>query len=158
MTVMTDDSCKNMGSQNTNVFDPFAWAGQTTAKAPLSSPSGDTKASPSRGRLEGALDELARATAVARELISRNANIAESYADYVRLGFALANGLGSDGRDLYHMLCAHSTKYRYQDCESKWQECLSKADGRTSIATFYHMARQAGVDISAVVRELRRNQ
>lgn len=98
-------------------------------------------------------EELAKATAVVRELINRNANIAEDYSDYVRLGFALANGLGSEGRDLYHMLCAHSTKYRMQDCEKKWQECLKKADGRTSIATFYHMARQAGVDISAVVRK-----
>ena len=92
-------------------------------------------------------EELAKATAVVRELIARGANIAESYDDYVRLGFALANGLGSDGRDLYHMLCAHSTKYRMQACERKWQECLRKADGRTSIATFYHMAREAGVDI-----------
>ena len=87
-----------------------------------------------------------------RQLIDRNANIAEEYLDYVRLGFALANGLGSDGRDLYHMLCAHSTKYRMEDCERKWQECLSKADGRTSIATFYHMAREAGVDIKNMKR------
>ena len=92
-------------------------------------------------------EELAKATAVVRELIAIGANIAESYDDYVRLGFALANGLGSDGRDLYHTLCAHSTKYRMQACERKWQECLRKADGRTSIATFYHMAREAGVDI-----------
>ena len=98
-------------------------------------------------------EELAKATAVARELISRGANIAEDYDSYVRLGFALANGLGSDGRDLYHMLCARSTKYRMAACEQKWQECLSKADGRTSIATFYHMARQAGVDISSILRK-----
>ena len=153
MTVMTDDSCKNMGCQNTSVFDPLAWAGQATAKAskPTPSPSPREWSLNTSQHLTPA-EELDRATAVARELISRNANIAESYVDYVRLGFALANGLGSDGRDLYHMLCAHSTKYRYQDCERKWQECLSKADGRTSIATFYHMARQAGVDIKRVFK------
>lgn len=95
------------------------------------------------------------ATAVTRELIAIGANIAESYGDYVRLGFALANGLGSDGRALYHTLCAHSTKYRQGDCERKWQECLRQADGRTSIATFYHMARQAGVDISAIAKTFR---
>jgi hypothetical protein len=39
-----------------------------------------------------------------------------------------------------------------EDCERKWQECLSKADGRTSIATFYHMAREAGVDIKNMKR------
>ena len=92
-----------------------------------------------------------------RKAIARNANIAESYDDYVRLGFALANGLGSAGRDLYHQLCAHSTKYRQADCERKWQQCLHQADGRTSIATFYHMARQAGVDISTITKQYRKN-
>lgn len=133
-------------------FDPMAWLTQqpekaqpTALKPPPSVPSACQPLS--------LQEELDKATAVVRELIARNANIAESYDDYVRLGFALANGLGSSGRDLYHMLCAHSTKYRMRECERKWLECLRMADGRTSIATFYHMARQAGVDISAVTKQ-----
>lgn len=143
-----------MDSQNTTGFDPLAWLGQQdkadgkNAPQPTVAPSQQPTACQPLSHAE----ELAKAKAVARELVYRNANIAENYLDYVRLGFALANGLGSDGRDIYHMLCAHSTKYRMRDCERKWQECLSKADGRTSIATFYHMAREAGVDISAVFR------
>lgn len=124
-------------------FDPMAWVSQnyTAGSVPL------CKSEPTACQPLSAEEELAKATAVARELIRIGANIAEDYRDYVRLGFALANGLGSQGRDLYHMLCAHSTKYRMRDCERKWQECLSKSDGRTSIATFYHMARQAGVEL-----------
>ena len=141
----------NMDTQNT--FDPMAWLGQQddvkSTPTPSPQPTACQPLSPS--------EELALATAVTRELIAIGANIAESYGDYVRLGFALANGLGSDGRDLYHQLCAHSTKYRQSDCERKWQECLRQADGRTSIATFYHMARQAGVDISAIARKYRNN-
>ena len=121
-----------------NTFDPMAWAA-TKPEKPTPQPMASQPLSPT--------EELAKATAVTHELIRIGANIAEDYRDYVRLGFALANGLGSDGRDLYHMLCAHSTKYRMRDCERKWQECLSKSDGRTSIATFYHMARQAGVEL-----------
>ena len=134
-----------------NTFDPMAWA-ESTQKVhkknrPLCVPQ------PTACQPLSHAEELAKATAVARALIDRNANIAEDYIDYVRLGFALANGLGSDGRDLYHILCAHSTKYRMSDCELKWQECLRKADGRTSIATFYHMARQAGADIKRINNE-----
>lgn len=97
--------------------------------------------------------EFQKAKAVAEALTSRGANIAESYDDYLKLGFALADGLGSEGRDIYHALCAQSTKYREADCEKKWQECLSKKDGRTTIATFYKMAQDAGVDLSAIARE-----
>ena len=142
-----------MDTPNNPVFDPMAWLAQKPSATthPRSSAPANTQPTKACQSLSHA-DELAKATAVVRQLIDRNANIAEDYLDYVRLGFALANGLGSDGRDLYHMLCAHSTKYRMEDCERKWQECLSKADGRTSIATFYHMAREAGVDIKNMKR------
>ena len=147
---------RKMDIQNTSVFDPLAWVGQqddAKSMPPTVTPSPQPTVSQPLSQAE----ELAMAEAVTRELITRNANIAESYDDYVRLGFALANGLGSDGRDLYHQLCAHSTKYRQTACERKWQECLRQADGRTSIATFYHMARQAGVDISAIAKQYRKN-
>ena len=97
--------------------------------------------------------ELQKAQAVCDDLLSRGANIAESYEDYLQLGFALADGLGSEGRDIYHRLCAQSGKYREQDCERKWQECLRKHDGRTTIASFYKMAQQTGVDLSAIGRQ-----
>lgn len=140
-----------MDTQNT--FDPLVWLGQQDGDKTKSTPPTVTPSpQPTACQPLSHEGELAKATAVTRELIDIGANIAENYSDFVRLGFALANGLGSDGRDLYHMLCAHSTKYRMSDCERKWQECLRKSDGRTSIATFYHMARQAGVDLKAITK------
>lgn len=146
---------KNMDTQNTpTAFDPLAWATQqptAACKKPIASSQEPTACQPLSPD-----EELAKATAVARELMERGANIADDYHDYVKLGFALVNGLGSQGHGLYHMLCSASPKYRTADCERKWNECMRKADGRTSIATFYHMARQAGVDISAISREQNR--
>ena len=103
------------------------------------------------------MEELAKARAVTRELLRRGANIADDYGDYLKLGFALANGLGNEGRELYHQLCSQSIKYRESDCERKWQQCLRQNDGRTSIATFYNMAKQAGVDLSSIAREFKTN-
>ena len=97
-------------------------------------------------------EELAKAKATTYELMRRGANIAESYGDYVKLGFSLANGLGEDGRHLYHLLCCQSSKYSERACDGKYSECMRKSDGRTTIATFYHMARQAGVDLSEILR------
>ena len=139
---------------NKKLFDPLAWASQEnnannetknepqSVSAPVVNP---TASVPSDG-------ELAKAQAVCDELIRSGANIAESYDDYLQLGFALAHGLGASGHDIYHTLCAQSTKYRQADCEKKWQECLSKHDGRTTIATFYNMAKLAGVDLSVLSR------
>jgi hypothetical protein len=102
--------------------------------------------------MSSSADEVAKARATADELLRQGANIAESYDDYVRLGFSLAHGLGAEGRDLYHALCRQSAKYNERDCEKKWHECMSKNDGRITIATFYKMAQGSGVDLSAISR------
>lgn len=127
-----------------NKFDPMAWAA-----------AGDEPKANIVNNEPCAEFEKAKATV--EELLRIGANIAESYDDYLQLGFALADGLGADGRNLYHQLCAQSSKYRAQDCDKKWQECLTKHDGRTSIASFYKMAQQAGVDLSAIGRQFPSN-
>ena len=126
------------------IFDPMAWA--SASEAPKAEHVNYQQNS-----------ELEKAKATTDELLRIGANIAESYDDYLHLGFALADGLGADGRELYHQLCAQSTKYRAKDCETKWQECLSKHDGRTTIASFYKMAQQAGADLSAISRQFPSN-
>ena len=144
---------KIMETNNTLSFDPMAWLSQPASQKPASS----VVSQPAVSQISSPADELAMAKAVTNELLRLGANIAEDYDEYLKLGFALANGLGSEGRNLYHMLCAQSTKYRMADCEQKWRECLRKADGRTGIATFYHMARQAGVNINTIARKYRYN-
>lgn len=149
-----------------NNFDPLAWAQYNNAnnenrnEAVIPMPPQVNNTTQQAASARGATPrdvELARARAVCDELLRLGANIAESYDDYLRLAFALASGLGSEGRDVYHRLCAQSAKYSEADCERKWQECLKKGDGRTTIATYYDMARQAGVDLSAVSRQFPRN-
>ena len=136
---------------NHTTFDPLAWAATGNDNEKTANVSADGQKA-TTGQVYDA-DELAKARLVTEVLLGMGANIAESYDDYLRLGFALADGLGEQGRELYHQLCAQSTKYREHDCEKKWHECLNKRDGRTSIATFYKMAQEAGVDLSAIVRQ-----
>ena len=122
---------------NNTIFDPMAWA--------AASDNVNKSANPSFG------NELEKAKATVDELIRLGANIAESYNDWWECGCALAE-LGSEARDLFHQVSSQSTKYREPDCEKKWQECLSKRDGRITIATFYKKAQSAGVDLSAIGR------
>ena len=163
---MVDSQCQNVSRAcylcydpaayvNTDVkepqlsFDPVVWAGHSAdVRQPKRQP-----ISTRQPLLP--MEELAKAKAVARELVRRGANIADSYGDYLKLGFALANGLGNEGRELYHELCSISPKYREGDCERKWQQCMRQNDGRTTIATFYQMAKKAGIDLSYIAREFK---
>ena len=125
------------------LFDPTAWLDVENESNQVKVETTNTiKARPSTENV----DELAKAEAVCKEMIAQGANIAESYEDYLKLGFALAQGLGNDGRDIYHQLCSQSTKYNRDECEKQWQDCLTKGNGSVTIASFYKMAQDAGVD------------
>jgi len=122
-------------------FDPLAWAAASGRNSEAAKVTNDS-------------DELTRVKAVVDRLMASHANIAESYDDWFRLGMSLADGLSEAGRDVFHQLSAQSAKYREAECEKQWQECMRRHDGRISIATFYDMARQAGVNLSEVNRLL----
>ena len=140
---------------NNTIFDPMAWAAASDNNT-KSANSVNDQATPGQVQnpqpavpLVG--NELEKAKATVEELCRIGANIAESYDDWWVCGCALAE-LGPEARDLYHQVSSQSSKYHEADCERKWQECLSKRDGRITIATFYKMAHDAGVDISAIGR------
>lgn len=73
------------------------------------------------------------------------ASLLNDYDDYLHCTFALAN-LGERGRELMHRVARLSPKYDAKDCDRKFDNCLSKGDGRISLATFVKMAKDAGVD------------
>ena len=123
-------------------FDPLAWASQK--------PAGTTE---NDGLKADSDIELAKVEAVVREL-ERIGGPSDSYKDwYCRLGFALADGLGSAGGEYFHRVSRLSPKYNEAQCEKKWQQCLEKHDGRTQISAFYNLAKEAGVDLSAIARQ-----
>lgn len=128
--------------ENNKNFNPLAWAPQVPANT---FESVNTVSNPD--------NELAKAEAVVSEL-EKIGGPSDSYHDwYCRLGFALADGLGSEGRELFHRVSRLSSKYNAAECEKKWHECLRKHDGRTQISAFYNLAKEAGVDLSAIARQ-----
>lgn len=84
---------------------------------------------------------------VARQLVSSRTDITAGYANWLRLGFALADGLGEEGRSLYHDLSALNAGYSFEDCDRQYSNCLKSHSGGVTIASFYKMAQDAGVDI-----------
>lgn len=141
---------------NNMIFDPMAWAAATDNNNKSANNVNDQMITGQVQNPQPAVppigNELEKAKATVKELIRLGANIAESYDDWWECGCALAE-LGPEARDLFHQVSSQSTKYREADCEKKWQECLSKRDGRITIATFYKMAQTAGVDLSAIGRQ-----
>lgn len=84
---------------------------------------------------------------VCSKLSSSGICLTDDYADWVEIGFALANELGESGRSFFHELSRMSSKYVAAECDKKYDNCLRTGNGSVTIATFFQRAKDAGVDI-----------
>lgn len=134
--------------ENNSVFDPLAWAAQNNANSepqPVSAPvENPLTSTPPEG-------ELVRALAVVEELLRMGANIADDETDYYRLIEAMQD-LGEDGKEPCRQLCQQSGKYDSKDFEYKWNWASRNQRRSIYIATFYDMAKRAGVDLADIAR------
>ena len=80
-----------------------------------------------------------------KEAVDRGINIAESYCEYLTLGFALAAGFGEAGRAHFHALAGVSSKYNSEHCDRQYNICLKKPDGGITVGSFYYLLKQAGI-------------
>ena len=89
---------------------------------------------------------------VADILVSRGIDITDDYNDWLRLGFALADGLGEQGREMYHRISSMSRKYKTTDCDRQYDRCLKSHGSGVTANTFFWMAKQAGVDVAEIAK------
>jgi predicted P-loop ATPase len=77
-------------------------------------------------------------------------NLCEDYSDWISIAYALVSEFGEQGRDHFHTLSSHSSKYNSDDCDRQYTACLknhSESKGKKStIATIYYYAKQNGID------------
>ena len=97
-------------------------------------------------------NEVEKVRAVCDELLQQGANIAESENDYYRLIEAMVD-LGEAGKEMCRQLCQQSTKFEQRDFEYKWKWATGNQKRSIHIGTFYDMARQHGINLSAISRQ-----
>lgn len=90
----------------------------------------------------GQVDQLVQ------EVHNSGKNIAADYAEYLKLGFAIANGFSESGREYYHAICMASDKYDSQQCDKQYTRCLKGANkSGVTVGTFYYMLKENGFQL-----------
>lgn len=85
---------------------------------------------------------------VTSRIESSGLDIAPAYADWRNLGFALAAGLGEEGRAYYHRLSRFYPGYKQAEADKQYTACLRSRGHGITLNTFFHLAHRCGVDIS----------
>lgn len=87
-------------------------------------------------------------TRILQDIQSRGLDLSnDDYDRYLRIGFAIANEFGEAGRDYFHAAVNMGTKYNEAHADKQFKYCLKSRGQGVTIATFYHYAKEAGIEI-----------
>jgi len=80
------------------------------------------------------------------EAIEQNViDITYGYANWRDLGFSFADEYGETGRDYFHRISKYNSSYNSKECDEQFNKCLAAKGTGVTIATFYYLAKQAGI-------------
>ncbi len=74
-------------------------------------------------------------------------DITGTYAEWRDIGFAFASEFGMAGRDYFHRVSRFYPKYSARSCDVQYDACLMSRGHGITIRTFFHLAREAGINI-----------
>lgn len=94
---------------------------------------------------ESASDLATKIGNVVQEIEANGIDIAPDYEMWVNVGFALADGLGEQGRDFFHKISRLHPDYTPATTDKQFTNCLNGRGSGVTIASFFHYAAQAGI-------------
>jgi len=81
------------------------------------------------------------------QLRNKSVDITDSYHDWLKIGMALVNEYGENGRTYFHQISEISAKYDQAKCDKKYDNCLRSQNGKTKIASFFYYCKLQGLQI-----------
>jgi len=85
---------------------------------------------------------------VVHRIEERMTDITVDYDTWLRIGFALTDALGEEGRTYFHRVSRFYPDYSPAECNSQFDRCLHANNTGITSASFFHFARDQGIDIS----------
>ena len=103
-------------------------------------------------------DLFQQVDALVSEVVNRGIDLTQGYVPWRNIGFALAEGMGNQGRGYFHTLSAQNPDYNEAECDKQFDACLKAHGCGITINTLFHAAKEAGIDISAIARQFSTSQ
>ena len=91
---------------------------------------------------------------IVKQVEERGLDLCPTYDEWMRLGFALIAQYAHNGRDYYHRLSCFSPDYDPDECDKMFDYLLRYGSRQITIGTFYHFAKEAGIEIMTPLTKL----
>ena len=142
---------------NTGKFDLDHWVKKEPVAALKSNAVNNQVVAATRAALPTE-DLFQQVDALVSEVVNRGIDLTQGYVPWRNIGFALAEGMGNQGRGYFHTLSAQNPDYNESECDKQFDACLKAHGCGITINTLFHAAKEAGIDISAIARQFSTSQ
>jgi predicted P-loop ATPase len=143
--VIIDPSCKDVSRPRYVSYDPHIYLNQHADKFALYPP----KPPKALTKIPDVVYVQSDFDQIIRELVARRIDITGDYHTWLRIGFALADKFGENGRDYWHSVSQFSSAYQPKTADRQYTNCLKAKKSGITIATFYYYAKQAGIQVAS---------
>lgn len=84
------------------------------------------------------------------QIVNRGIVLCQSYDEWLKVGFGLADKFGESGRQYFHMISSVHPKYNVKRTDDQYKYCIqSKNLKQATIKTFYFYCKEAGLQITS---------
>jgi hypothetical protein len=70
-----------------------------------------------------------------------------NYEDWLKMGFALADGFSEAGREYFHRVSRFNSGYQVAECDRQFTKCLQAKKTGITLRTFFAAAMDAGINV-----------
>lgn len=143
--IVIDPSGKDVSRARFVSFDEEIFINEAAAKFaiyPKPKPAG-LKKLPQTIFVQNDFDEIVN------QVINRGIDMVDSYQDWLRICFSLADHFGEGGRHYFHLLSRVNHKYKTDKCDKQYTACLKAGKTGITISTFYWYCKQAGIETAS---------
>ena len=93
-------------------------------------------------------DTRAKVERIVSLIEQKGIDITNGYANWLKVGFALTSEFQEAGRGFFHRVSRQNAEYNTSDADKQYNKCLAAHGDGVTIATFFQMAKDTGIDIS----------
>ncbi len=123
-------------------FNPHQWLNRTTS--PVAKPQ-QPKNIPFPA--SSSSDPQSEVEALVSTVESSHTDLTSGYDNWLKIGFALAEGFGEGGRHFFHRLSRFNAGYNVKECDTQFTACVKSTGHGVTLKTLFHLAKEAGIPI-----------
>lgn len=143
--IVIDKSCGDVSRLRGYTYDPDAYYNENAIiySQVIEYKTNVPKPIPSKlminNKYKGGNSTRSKVMQIISKINETGADITPNYEQWFQIACALANEFGEEGRDMFHLAAQNNPKYRFEESDNMFNQCLQNSYGY-NIGTFFHWA------------------